>query len=271
MISGELIPIEAIEEHEAPSPDGPVRLRLYRPVPTAKLAPTILFLHGGGFVIGSLDSHDDVCRALALGSHSVVVAVDYRLAPETVFPGALGDCRAALQWLADSAEALSIDRHRLALCGDSAGGNLAIGTALWARGHGIALRHLGLLYPVIDPACETQSMRELGNGFVLTQSFIRWFWAAYLGEHGDPSDPCVAVLEAHLADLPPLSLSTAEFDPLREEGEAFGRAVRAAGVSVIMRRYLGMIHGFANLRSETPVAARAIADLAADLASSLTA
>jgi len=271
MISGDAVPVAAVEEHDAPSAAGPIKLRLYRPVAAAAPQPAILFVHGGGFIVGSLDSHDEMCRELALRSGAVVVAVGYRLAPETVFPGALDDCRAALRWLHDRAAAVGVDAGRLAICGDSAGGNLAIGSALWARGQDIALRHLGLIYPALDPACASASAHELGSGFILTRAFIQWFWSAYLGEDGDPLDPRVAVATADLTGLPPISLATAEYDPLRDEGEAFAQAARAAGVEVIARRYLGMIHGFASMPQATPVASRAIADLAADIARSLAA
>ena len=257
--------LTSIEAHCAPSTTGKVPLRLYRPFSDTILRPAILFLHGGGFVIGSLDSHDALCRELAQRSGTVVVAVDYRLAPETIFPGALEDCCAALAWLHDTAEALGVDASRLAICGDSAGGNLAIGTALWATKQGITLRHVGLIYPALDPGCNSASAHGLGNGFILTRAFMQWFWSAYLGESGDPLDPRVAVANADLAGLPPISLSTAEYDPLRDEGEAFARAARAAGVDVTARRYLGMIHGFVSMTAATPMAARAIADIAADI------
>lgn len=266
MTGGVPAQLAAIEAHGAPSTTGKVPLRLYRPVAGTELQPAILFLHGGGFVIGSLNTHDTLCRELALRSGAVVVAVDYRLAPETIFPGALEDCRAALAWLHHAAEALGVDASRLAICGDSAGGNLAIGTALWAQGQGIALRHIGLIYPALDPGCDSASAHGLGSGFILTRAFVQWFWSAYLGEGGDPLDPRVAVATADLTGLPPISLATAEYDPLRDEGEAFAQAARAAGVDVTARRYLGMIHGFASMSQATPMAGRAIGDIAADIA-----
>ena len=269
MIGGDPPEVAAIEAHCVASGERSVPLRLYRPIVSVALQPAILFLHGGGFVIGSLDSHDELCRELALRSGAVVVAVEYRLAPETIFPGALEDCRVALAWLHDAAEALGVDASRLAICGDSAGGNLAVGTALWARAQGIALRHVGLLYPALDPGCDSASAHTLGSGYILTRAFIQWFWKAYLGDEGDPLDPRVAVATADLAGLPPISLATAEYDPLRDEDEAFARAARAAGIEVTARRYLGMIHGFASMPRTTPVAGRAIADLAADIARSM--
>jgi len=271
MVSGAPTQLASVEAHEVPSAAGIVALRLYRPFTSATPQPAILFLHGGGFVIGSLDSHDEICRELALRSAAVVVSVDYRLSPETVFPGALEDCCSALAWLRDCGVALGIDPLRLAICGDSAGGNLAIGTALWAHDKGISLRHIGLFYPAIDPACESASSDQLGTGFILTRTFISWFWASYLGERGDPLDPRVAVLNAELGNLPPMSITTAEHDPLRDEGEEFARHARRAGVQVTARRYLGMIHGFASMAGTTPIAALAIGDMAGDVARSLDA
>ena len=271
MTGGISAEVAAIEEYCAESAERSIRLRLYRPIADAALRPAILLLHGGGFVIGSLESHDELCRALALRSRVIVVAVEYSLAPETPFPGALDDCRAALVWLDEGGVEIGIDPTRLAICGDSAGGNLAIATALWAREQGILLRHVGLMYPALDPSCGSASAYEFGSGFILTRAFMQWFWEAYLGETGDPHDPRVAVTNADLAGLPPISLATAEYDPLRDEGEAFAQAARAAGVEVTARRYLGMIHGFATMPGTTPVAGRAIADMAADIARSLTA
>ena len=263
--------VAAIETHCAKSAERSIPLRLYRPFTNSALQPAILFLHGGGFVIGSLDSHDELCCELALRSGAVVVAVEYSLAPETLFPGALEDCCAALAWLDGGGVVLGVDSSRLAICGDSAGGNLAVGSAVWAQEQGIALRHIGLVYPALDPGCDSASAHELGSGLILTRAFMQWFWSAYLGEGGDPLDPRVAVATADLAGLPPISLAAAEYDPLRDEGEAFAQAARAAGVEVIARRYLGMIHGFANMPQMTPVAGRAIADLATDIARSLAA
>lgn len=269
MIGGNPARVAAVETHYATSAERSIPVRLYRPIVNAALQPAIFFLHGGGFVIGSLDSHDELCRELAVRSGAIVVAVGYSLAPETIFPGAYEDCCAALAWLVVGSRDLGVDPSRLAICGDSAGGNLAVGTACWAREQGISFRHIGLIYPALDPSCASASAHEFGSGFILTREFTQWFWSAYLGEGGDPLDPRVAVATADLAGLPPISLATAEYEPLRDEGEDFARAARAAGVEVIARRYLGMIHGFASMPQMTPMAGRAIADLAADIARSL--
>lgn len=260
--------IHAVEELQADFATHSVPLRLYRPDSRTDL-PTIMFLHGGGFVIGSLDTHDGLCRALANASGAVVIAVDYRKAPETVFPGALDDCCVALDWVVARSAELRLDSTRLALCGDSAGANLAISTALRARAKGLPLRHLALIYPAIDPDMRSDSCESLATGYILTRAFIGWFWEAYFGRPYDPRDPAMNVMAAELSGLPPTTIVTAEFDPLRDEGETFARAAAAAGTPVIARRYLGMIHGFVSLTAMTHVAAAAIRDTAGDLRRSL--
>lgn len=259
-----------IVDVRADCPSREIPLRLYRPEARFEL-PIIMFIHGGGFVIGSLETHDGICRALANASGAVVVAVDYRKAPETVFPGAFEDCCAALDWIVSKSASLQIDASRLALCGDSAGGNLAISTALYAYTRGMALRHLALAYPAIDPAMQSESSRLFASNCILTRAFIGWFWDSYLGRPYDARDPAMNVMEASLSDLPPISIATAEFDPLRDEGEAFARAAAGAGIKVVARRYLGMIHGFLSMSDMTPVADRAVRDLADDLRNNLQA
>jgi len=273
-------PIHAVESLRVDEPLNPVALRLYRPSGSPDL-PVIVFLHGGGFVVGSLETHDAICRELALKSGAAVLAVDYRRAPECPFPGPLEDCYAALAWLAHHAARLGLDAKRIALCGDSAGGNLAVATALLARERGAPaaawLRHLGLIYPVIDPLCESESAHLFSEGYVLTRQVTQWFWSCYLGGGHNDADGerakwpayLAAVMRADPAGLPPATILTAEFDPLRDEGEAFARHLRAARVPVVCRRYLGMLHGFVSLPSLTLAAGRAIADLAADLAAGL--
>lgn len=244
----------------------PLAMRLYRPS-AARNLPVILFFHGGGFVLCSIDTHDVMCRSIALQSGAAVVSVDYRLAPESRFPGPLEDCHMALAWIAANATKLGLDAARIAVCGDSAGGNLAIATALLARQRGPRLYYMGLIYPMIDPACNRASVHTLAQGPVLSLDILRWFWECYLGEHGNAADPLVAVLQADLVGLPPATVLTAEFDPLRDEGEEFAGQLRAHGIPVISRRYLGMAHGFASMPGLTPVAQHVIADLGADLKS----
>jgi acetyl esterase len=268
MIDPEPPEVFAVDELLAELESGPVPLRLYRPNARSRL-PVIMFIHGGGFVIGSLETHDALCRALANASGAAVLAVEYRKAPETPFPGALDDCCNALRWIFSHAEQLSIDAARIALCGDSAGGNLAAMVALWARANSFALRHLALIYPVIDPEMQSESSQAFGSGFILTREFIEWFWSAYLGRPYDSHDPRMNIMAAELSGLPPTSVIIAEFDPLRDEGEGFARAVAAAGTRTIVRRYPGMIHGFLCMAHITPTAGRAIVEVGEDLKNSL--
>ena len=268
LVTAPKAPIHAVDDRVIPGPAGPLNTRIYRPTSKARL-PTIVFCHGGGFVLGDLDTHDSICHRLAYSSACAVVAVDYRRAPETRFPGALDDCTAALRWIAHHAADLDLDEQRLALCGDSAGGNLAAATALRARRGGPDVGHVALLYPMLDPACDTESMHAFGRGHLLARSGVQWSWSQYLGAPEDAVNPLADLLHADLAGLPTTSVVTAECDPLRDEGEAFAERLRAAGVEVVARRYAGMVHGFAGLPQITPVATQAIDDLAGDIRRSL--
>ncbi|MEU2120469.1 alpha/beta hydrolase [Nocardia niwae] len=255
----EPIPVAQVWERRIPGQAGApeVRVRIYRPASATQAAPIVLFCHGGGFVICSLDSHDRFCRAMAVGADAIVVSVDYRQAPEHRFPAAAEDAYAALCWVAAHAAALGGDPSRLVVAGDSAGGNLAAVTALLARdrgGPGIAGQLL--LYPMLDPACATASYRENADGYFTTAAHLRWFWRQYLGR-GDGTDPYVNPLNAELSGLPPAHIVTAEFDPLRDEGEDYGRRLRQAGVAAEIHRYDGMFHGFMSMADHLPEAIRA--------------
>ncbi len=254
----------AVESFTVMGDGHEIPLRLYRSSDRPAL-PIILFFHGGGFVVGSLETHDAMCHELAIAAGAAVLAVDYRLSPESPFPGPLTDCERALAWAAANAARLGLDPSRIALCGDSAGGNLAVATALLARANGPSVRHVALLYPAIDPGCASPSMAQFGNGYFLTSDVMRWFWSCYLGGEHDTANPLAAVMQADLAGLPNMTVITAEFDPLRDEGEKFLLALRNAGVTATGRRYLGMIHGFASLSAVTPIASRAISDVATDI------
>ncbi|MDE1948583.1 MAG: alpha/beta hydrolase [Burkholderiales bacterium] len=235
-----------IEERLVPGPTAPIRIRIYRPDELPGHALT-LFFHGGGFVVCSLDSHDDLCRQLCRRSGSVVVSVDYRLAPEHRFPAAPDDCLAATRWAVEHAAEFGADPARLALAGDSAGGNLAAVTALRLRDEGGPVpRAQLLLYPVTDHySVERDSYRERAVGFGLTRETMRWFWDHYLetasaGEHPHASPQRAA----SLAGLPPAYVLTAEYDPLRDEGEAYARRLAESGVTTTLRRSPVMNHGF---------------------------
>ncbi len=240
-----------------------IAARLYRPTADDDL-PIIIFFHGGGFVLCSVDTHDAMCRDLALRSGAIVVSVDYRCAPETPFPGPLEDCHAALAWVAENALAIGADPARIGVCGDSAGGNLAIATALLARERGPALRYMGIVYPMIDPTCAFPSIAFQSEGPVLSRDILHWFWDRYLGAARATAGPLAAVLTAELSGLPPATVLTAEYDPLRDEGEAFAGALRAAGIATVSRRYLGMAHGFLSMPALSPIASHAMNDLGND-------
>ena len=251
--------LASIEDRVIPGPGGDLRVRVYRPALIARL-PATLFFHGGGFVACGLDSHDNICRRLSRLSGSVVISVEYRLAPESPFPAAVDDASTALAWVRREALALGIDPRRLALAGDSAGGNLAAVTAQQDRGRD--LRHQLLLYPALDPSCTAGSFREYGDaGYLLTTGMMRWFWDQYLPDPRAATDPRAApphALELH--GVPSATIITAECDPLRDEGEAYAAALERAGVRVRLRRVPGMFHGFASLLGFLEQADRAVAD-----------
>ena len=225
-----------------------IPLRVYRPpgVSDSRRLPVLVYFHGGGWVIGDLETHDVLCRQLTAEAGVSVIAVDYRLAPEHKFPAAADDAWAATRWIAAHAAELGVDADRLAVGGDSAGGNLAAVVALLAREAGgprIALQIL--LYPVTDLVSESQSYADLADGYMLTRDSMRWFRAQYLASEQDAADWRVSPLRApSLAGLPPALVVTAGYDPLRDEGEAYARRLREAGVSVDAVSFGGMIHGF---------------------------
>lgn len=242
-----------------------VRVRLYYPSRRAGL-PLVVYLHGGGFVLCDLESHDDFCRELAHASGCGIASVEYRLAPEHRYPVPLEDCYAATRWLARNAAHLGFDASRIAVAGDSAGGTLATAVALLARDRrGPTLRHQLLLFPATDAACDSASMHEFASGYLLSARMMRWYWDCYLGG-ARADEPLASPLRAaDLAGLPPACIVTAEFDTLRDEGEQYADRLRAAGVAVTARRYLGVIHGFAFMPFVSSLAGRMVADVAGDL------
>jgi|JI10StandDraft_1071094.scaffolds.fasta_scaffold452439_1 acetyl esterase len=265
-------PIHMTRDFKVPGPAGDIPVRLYAPSAEPDL-PLIVFYHGGGFVVCDLDSHDVPCRMLALESGCAVVAVDYRLSPETKFPGPLEDCYAALVALVARAKEFGCDPTRVAVAGDSAGANLATAVCLLARERrGPAIRHQALFCPCLDARCDSTSMHELGEGYMLSRDVMKWFWEAYVAQPADLTNPLVSpVLEKNLAGLPPASITTAEYDPLRDEAEQYADQLRAVGVPVIVRRYNGMIHDFVTMSLVTEIAQVGIADVARDLRSALRA
>jgi acetyl esterase len=268
-LSGPGADVAEVRDVSVPGPGGEIGVRVYRPEGEGPL-PLVAYLHGGGWVIGSLDGFDPLCRALANASGAVIASIDYRLAPEHPFPAAPDDARAAVRWLAEHAEELGGDPARLGIAGDSAGGNLATVTARRLRDDGgPALRFQALIYPVCDSALNTPSYREFEQGFGLSAESMQRFWNLYLdgsdGRHADAS-PLHA---PDLSGLPPAFILTVAADVLRDEGEAYARALEAAGVPVTLRRYDGPIHGFFRWLAKSRLSREAVAEVGAALRAGL--
>jgi acetyl esterase len=271
--AGPPIPMARVQELEIPGPAGAMRARLYAPAGAKPAAPLLVFYHGGGWVIGDLDTHDGVCRFLAANSGATVLSVDYRLAPEHPFPAAVEDAQAAFGWAAQHAADLGADPARIAVGGDSAGGNLAAVTCVLARDSGGPRPAMQLLiYPATDAADTYPSRQLFADGFLLTRTDMDWFEGHYLPEPGSAADPRVSVLRAEdLSGLPPAYVVTAGFDPLRDEGEAYAERMREAGVAVALRRQAGLVHSFANLTAVSPSSRAAMLEVAGALRMGLAA
>lgn len=246
-LQGEPAPVPEIRNVLIPGPAGKLPARVYVPAGPGP-HPVIVYFHGGGWVIGNVEVVDRPCRALANATGCTVVSVEYRLSPETQFPGPVEDCYAATQWVADNAADLGADPARVAVGGDSAGGNLAAAVALMARDRGgPSLAFQLLIYPVTAPAADSPfaSYRENAEGYLLTRGSMLWFWDHYLASPGAATNPYASPLHADsVAGLPPALVVTCGFDPLRDEGEAYAERLRQAGVRVTATRYDDMIHGF---------------------------
>jgi acetyl esterase len=258
VVDGEPEPVDDVTTRTIPGPAGDIPVRIYRN-PGAGAQPVLVWYHGGGWVIGDLESADPTARKLANRSGAVVVSVDYRLAPEHQFPAAVEDCWAALEWVAANAADVGGDPTRLAVGGDSAGGNLAAVIAEEARqSGGPALRHQLLVYPATDLTFSLPSIDTNGDGYLLTKKSMHWFVDHYLGD-ADPKDSRVSPVYADdLSGVAPATVLTAEFDPLRDEGAAYAERLAEAGVDCDYRCYEGMIHGFFGMGTLTPVALEAM-------------
>jgi len=237
--------VGSVENQILTGPGGVIPVRIYVPFGKGPF-PVLVYFHGGGWVIGDIKSSDGFCRILTNAAGCIVVSVDYRLAPEHPFPAAVDDSYHATLWVATNASSFGGDPTRIAVCGDSAGGNLAAVVAQIARDCGKpTLQFQLLIYPVIDAACDTPSYTENSEGYFLTRDIMLWFWNHYVQRDADRNHPYASPLRASsLAGLPPASVITAEFDPLRDEGERYAELMHAAGVPVKLIRYDGMIHGF---------------------------
>jgi acetyl esterase/lipase len=273
LMSGPGEPVAQVRDVELPGPGGAIRVRLFLPLAERRgdgPPPLVAYAHGGGWVVGSVDAFDPLCRALANASGALIASIEYRLAPEHPFPAAPEDVRAAVRWLATRADELGTDPARLAVAGDSAGANLATVTARRLRDDGgPQLRMQALIYPVCDSALNTPSYRENGSGFGLSAESMKRYWELYL-DGADGRHPDASPLQAgDLAGLPPAYVLTVCSDVLRDEGEAYARALEAAGVPVTLRRYDGAVHGFFRWLAKAELSRRAVADVGAALRAGL--
>ncbi|HET6209638.1 MAG TPA: alpha/beta hydrolase [Jatrophihabitans sp.] len=238
---GDPEPVAQVDNRELPGPDGPLPIRIYRPAGEGA-RPVLVYFFGGGWTLGQIDTCDGICRRLANLAGCVVIAAGYRLAPEHKFPAAVDDCLAAVRWVAEHAGELSLDPNRIAVGGDSAGGNLAAVVALQA---GEFLCAQLLVYPNTLYGADTPSMRDNDDPVLFNRRSVQWYWQHYLACPEDGRDPRASpLLAAEHSGLPPALVITAEYDPLRDEGELYAEQLRAAGVPVELNRYDGMMHGF---------------------------
>lgn len=273
LLAGKETPIGKVESREIPGPAGEIQVRVYTPLDVLDVTlPGFMFFHGGGFVIGDLETHDDLCRCLANGSGCRVVSVDYRLAPECPFPAAVEDCFAATKYVAEHTADFGIRNDQFAVGGDSAGGNLAAVVCLLAKADGPKIGFQLLIYPVTQLGQpDMPSMKENARGYFLERDSMAWFTRMYCPDaklHGDVR--LSPLLAKDLSGLPPAYVATAGFDPLRDEGKAYADRLDAAGVPVTYVNYPGMIHGFFSLRGLIPKAREAVAAAAAAVRAGIT-
>jgi acetyl esterase len=268
---GDVEPVGDVTEITIPGPDAPgsphgLRLRAYCPKGTGPW-PVLVYFFGGGWSLGTLDTCDGICRMLTNAAQCLTVSVAYRLAPEHKFPAAVEDCYAGTAWAASHAGELGGDPARLAVGGDSSGGNLAAAVALMARERsGPAIAHQLLVYPNTDYQASTPSMRDICDEYLFNRDSVRWYWGMYLATPQDGASPLASPLRADdLSGLPPATVITAEYDPLRDEGELYARRLEEAGVPARLIRYDGMIHGFFTMAGDLDTARTAVLDAAGRL------
>ncbi|GIF95618.1 alpha/beta hydrolase [Catellatospora citrea] len=263
---GDPEPVAEVVDREIDGPDGPLPIRIYRPVSGDEL-PVLVYFFGGGWTLGTIDTSDAVCRSLANAVGCLVVAAGYRLAPEHKFPAAVHDCHAAVRWVAANAAAIGADPARIAVGGDSAGGNLAAAVTLLARADGdLPLAGQLLVYPNTDHRSHTASLREGTDPYLFNATSVAWYWANYLATPEDGLNPLASPLRADsLAGLPPALVVTAEYDPLRDQAEEYARRLGREGVPVTLTRYDGMVHGFFCMGGELDAGRRAMAQAADQL------
>jgi acetyl esterase len=267
LVAGPPEQVAKVEDRKIPGPGGQIQLRIYTPAGAAPMG-ALVFFHGGGWVVGDIASHDVLCRSLANGANCVTISVDYRLAPEAKFPAAAEDSYAATKWVADNAAALGVDAKRIAVGGDSAGGNLAAVVAQMARDRGgPSVKFQLLIYPATDWAHESASQKEFSeDGFILSRADMVWFYGHYMNSDADRTNPYLSPACAKsLAGLPSAYVMTCAVDPLRDEGEAYAEALRKAGVAVKSKRYPGVCHGFLMMPGVIDAAKAGVADCCAEL------
>lgn len=262
--------LASVDARSAEGRAGPIPLRVYTPRGEGP-RPGLVWFHGGGWVNGDLDTHDGLCRELALASGATVVAVDYRLAPEHRFPAAVEDAVAATRWVSARAAELGIDPGRLSVGGDSAGGNLAaVASAIARDGGGPPLRWQLLVYPITDCDLDTRSYRDNATGYLLTRAAMEWFWEHYIPDPAARRHPHASPLRASaLSGLPPAYVITAGYDPLRDEGESYARRLEEAGVRARVDRYDGMLHGFLRRTDQLDAAREALNRIAEEMRQAL--
>jgi acetyl esterase len=268
-LNGPAVELAAVADRAVPGPVGGLPVRVYTPEGEAPF-PIVVWFHGGGWVVGTIDTYDPLCRAVAASVPAVVVSVGYRLAPEHRWPAAVEDAYAATLWASGHAAELGGAQHRLAVAGDSAGGNLAAVVALGARDRGgppVAFQLL--VYPVLDATADTASWAEFADGFYLTAAGMRWYWDQYLGGADGRAPDASPLRAAFFGGLPPALVIGAEHDILRDEGEAYAARLRQAGVAATASRYPGMVHGFFRWRAVTGAADAALQEAAGALRSAL--
>jgi acetyl esterase len=262
---GDVEPVFEVTDRTFPGPDDDRPVRVYRPSSQRPLG-TLVYFFGGGWTLGGIDTSDGVCRALANAAGCLVVTPGYRLAPEHPFPAAVNDCVAAVSWVVEHAEELGVDPGRIAVGGDSAGGNLAAVVALLAKERALPVAAQLLVYPNTCHHADTESLRDNHDRYMFNRHSVDWYWDNYLADPADGRDPRVSPLLAQdLSGLPPALVITAEYDPLRDEGERYAERMLRSGVPVELTRYDGMAHGFFTMSGVLPDARRAVAQAAAYL------
>jgi acetyl esterase len=268
-LAGDPIEVSAVRDITIPVDGADIGARVYMPE-GAGPHPAVMFFHGGGWVICSLDTHDNLARAICRDAAAVVVAVDYRLAPEFRYPTAANDCFTATKWVADNAASLGVDTSRIAVCGDSAGGNLSAVVSQMAReAGGPAITFTALIYPAVDMTAKGGSLDDNATGYFLETAGMEWFMGHYVTHEERAEAMASPLLHEDLSGLPPCFVATCEFDPLRDEGEAYATALKAAGCHVESKRYDGLIHGAATLTGVLDLGRQLVADVSSRLRTAL--